>query len=180
MDKPDAAKSKAGVDEFDDVVDEMVKEFRRALVSEDGRPVDTWLQILYGAYHDRFLADNQSVWSNGNLFVPFSLSAFAIYATQSGMGETQFLALALASSALALFWLVNAENHRAFQDKSMARLLAIERVIGLTSTRAKLPDPEDTVNRVLAGRGAVKRMIRFYAFGVPLLWLLLAPSVFMR
>jgi hypothetical protein len=55
------------------------------------------------------------------------------------------------------FWVVIAENHRAFQDKSRAWLIAIEQVIGLDGPEdPKIPAPG--LAGLVTGKGAVQRV----------------------
>jgi hypothetical protein len=127
---------------------------RTALARDVSSGTDEWLRCLYSTYHARFLADNDKIWGNGRVMISFSLSAFGIYAAYR---PTFFgtCVLALASVSLLLVWLVNAETHRAFQNKSLAWLLAIERVVFGDELAVPVKISDDTLNTFLSGkRGA--------------------------
>jgi hypothetical protein len=148
-------------------------ELRTNITTATGVRDDEWLRFLYDNYHKRFLSDNERIWDNGKLMIPFSLAAFGIYANIVYPSWIQLIVLGVASSALSIIWLINAENHRAFQNKSIAWVMAIERLIGLDKIRVvKISD--DELNKKLSGQAVVRRSIRWLSFGVPLVWMLLA------
>jgi hypothetical protein len=131
-----------------------------------------WMRTLYAAYSERFLHDNAQIWANGRIMIPFALSAFGVYVGLRHPSTAHTLLLGFGSSALIAIWLINAENHRAFQNKSMAWIVAIERAIGVTNP---LPPkvPDDPFNRLLSGGAAVQWLIRAFCFAIPLLWLVI-------
>ena len=157
--------------DFDKLVAELEGELRANLGARPSPSLnDEWLGRLYDNYHRRFLADNAQVWGNGRVLVPFSLSAFGVWAALPLRTIPVTAVLAAGSTTLAALWLVNAENHRAFQNKSMAWLVAIERVIGVKlSTPQKISD--GWFNKALSRRAAVQKVIRTFCFGVPLAWI---------
>jgi len=133
---------------------------------------DEWLRTLYENYHKRFLQDNLSIWGNGKVIIPFSLSAFAVFVSLECPSFLQTLILGVASSGLLLLWLVNAENHRAFQNKSLAWMIAIEKTIGLNSALgSKIPDGK--MNRLLSSATIGRRVIRLLCTAVPAAWICL-------
>lgn len=159
-----------------DSIEEMSKqienELKGKITTTRGTRDDVWLRFLYDNYHKRFLSDNERIWDNGKLMIPFSLAAFGIYANIACPSWLQLTVLGIASSALSIIWLINAENHRAFQNKSIAWVMAIERLISLDIRVVKISD--DKLNKILSSRAAVRRSIRWFSFGVPLVWVLLA------
>lgn len=158
---------------FSEAVKEIEGELRQFMDEGDARDKDQWLRTLYDNYHRRFLADNSQIWGNGKIMIPFSLTAFAVYVSLETPTLVEILLLGLASSALIAIWLVNAENHRAFQNKSMAWLVAIERVLGLKEqVPPKLPD--NRLNRLLSRPAAIQTVIRLLACGIPLAWIAVA------
>lgn len=130
-----------------------------------------WLQILYQNYSNRFHSDNDKIWSTGSILIPLSLAGFAAVVSVQNLGWPHVVVLASASIALMLVWLVIAENHRAFQQKSEAWLIAIERTIkleGVGGPKVK----GNFLNSLLTGKGAVQKM-RWYLFvGVFLGWVI--------
>jgi hypothetical protein len=95
-------------------------------------------------------------------------------ASMAQCGLAVFLALGLSSSLVMFPWLVIAENHRAFQNKSFAWLSAIEEAIGI-----EVPPPtkiaegqiaqhltrEETVQRL---RWGLTLLVRVGSRGAPL------------
>lgn len=67
---------------------------------------------------------------------PAVVGGFASLASLDQPSLGQILALAVAGWTIATTWLVIAENHRAFQDHSVAWLRAIERCWGMTRDTA--------------------------------------------
>lgn len=102
------------------------------------------LLSLHGSFATRFAADNAGIWSTGAIFVPAALAApiayFAIANESWGA-----LAVFTTSSVLTISaWLVIAETHRAFQNRSMAVILGIEQALGLSKAfgNPKLIEPD--------------------------------------
>jgi hypothetical protein len=131
-----------------------------------------WLKILYKAFSDRMLSDNERIWRTGAILVPLSLSAFAALVSLKELQPWQVLVLGSASSALLWCWLIIAENHRAFQQKSEAWLVAIQETIGIEkSGGAKVKG--NMPNRFLTFRAAVQWMRWVLAVGVTGAWIVL-------
>lgn len=101
-------------------------------ISERG----AWLRTIYEGRSQRFLQDNQTVWRTGAIMVPVSFGALIVPFEHPIISSVEFFALAVASILVLFFWIWIVENHRAFQDKSMATMIAIERAI------LKYRDPE--------------------------------------
>lgn len=158
-------------DSIEEISKQIENKLKGKIITTGGTRDDEWLRFLYDNYHKRFLSDNERIWDNGKLMIPFSLAAFGIYANIDCPSWVQLTVLGIASSALSILWLINAENHRAFQNKSIAWVMAIEKLIGLDIRVVKISD--DNLNRILSSRAAVRRSIRWFSFGVPLVWVLL-------
>jgi hypothetical protein len=118
---------------------------------------DEWLRTLYERYTDRFIHDNNRIWTTGSIMIPISLAAFGALPMIACPKLIHLVILGLASVTLIVSWLVIAENHRAFQEKSMAWIAAIERAIGIEDIAPpKLQG--NRLNRLLTFSGAVQKM----------------------
>lgn len=139
------------------IISKMVEDQRK-----QGRDPNDWLQTLYQNYANRFVLDNGRIWSTGSILIPLSLAGFAAVVGLSDPRWPHVVVLMFASTAIMFIWLVIAENHRAFQQKSEAWLAAIERTIKLEGVGG--PKVKDNLgNRLLTGKGAVQSM-RWYLF----------------
>jgi len=87
-----------------------------------------WLRLLHARYSDRFTRDNDRIWTIANIFIPLSLAGL-VSLKEATVGST--ILLGFGSIGLIYFWMLFAENHRAFQNKSQAVVDAIESYIGL-------------------------------------------------
>ena len=101
-------------------------------------PKNEWLRALYAAYTERFLSDNNRIWSTGAIMIPLSLAPFAILPAITKLQDIHFWVLSLASITVYLAWLVIADGHRQFQDKSVAWIAAIEQSIGIDAGSPKV------------------------------------------
>jgi hypothetical protein len=143
-----------------------------AKLQAEGKDPNDWLKTLYTAFLNRMLSDNERIWRTGAILVPLSLSAFAALAAMRDFASWKVLVLGSASSALLWCWLIIAENHRAFQQKSEAWLVAIQETVGFE--RAGGPKVQgNALNRVLIFSGAVQWMRWGLAVGVTAAWLVL-------
>lgn len=137
-----------------------------------GKDPDDWLKTLYTAFANRMLSDNERIWRTGAILVPLSLSAFAALVAMNPLSPWKVAVLGAASSALLWFWLVIAENHRAFQQKSEAWLLAIQETVGFE--RAGGPKVRgNALNQFLIFPAAIQGMRRVLAAGVTAAWIVL-------
>ena len=123
-------------------VEEIKKQLLEALASRTAGLDHAWLRTLYTNYTQRFLADNENITRTAAIMIPASLAAFAILPYVRDVPE--LLTLAFASSALIVLWLFIAENHRAFQNKAYAWIIAIQEILGL----AGIPDAKLADNRL--------------------------------
>jgi len=112
------------------------------------------LTTLYQEYSKRFIADNNRIWTTAASMVPLSFGAFAILASLSKPSLGQVIALPIIGWLLMTVWLIIAENHRAFQDRSISWLLAIERAWDVP------PDEQRTKPGLLVRPGLI-RLMRF-------------------
>lgn len=146
------------------------EELAKVAVNADGERDDEMLRFLYENYHNRFLQDNKQIWDNGKIMVPFSLSAFGVYANLSSPSCGVTLILAIASFALSLIWLINAENHRAFQNKSFVWMRAIERIFVGPNIKVPFKISDDDLNEKLSSPAAVNITIRWFTVAVFVGW----------
>lgn len=132
-----------------------------------------WLKLIYENRLQRFLHDNDRIWSSGALLLPLSLAPFLVLPSIRHPRVGHFAILGLASSILILAWLVIAESHRRYQTRSFETLKAIERHVGLhLPAAAGAPDLRGIprLTRPLGARWA-RRSI---ALSVPVLWIVAA------
>jgi hypothetical protein len=96
---------------------------------------------LHEQYTQRFLSDNNRIWTSGALFVPLSFAPFAVLVTvrQAMSHPLALILLAIPSIFLLLFWNVTADGHRRFQEQSASWTDAIERAMGVGPPKLKAP-----------------------------------------
>ena len=144
--------------EFRTAVEKLKVEIRDHMVSKLGRKnldKDQWLRTLYDSYNKRFLSDNNRIWTTGSIMIPLSLAGFAALPTLQCPPFISLLSLALASTAVIVSWLLIAENHAAFQEKSLAWIIAIEETVGLKNTGgAKITS--NLINRIFTFKAGVQ------------------------
>lgn len=141
----------------------------QAAKGEDGHK---WLQVLYNSYLQQFLSDNNRIWATGEWMISLSLAPFvAIPTLKSPFLLAKLVALAIPSVVLVWVWLVIAENHRGFQEKSREWLFAIEELLGVD----KPGGPKASGSLVKPGR--VRTMRWVLAFGISILWALIFISI---
>lgn len=95
---------------------------------------DEWLSRLYEYYTARFLSDNCRIWKTGSIMIPLSFAPLAILPSIPSPQLIHYVILGLASIVIYIVWLLIADNHRAFQNKSMPWIKAIENTIDLVNT----------------------------------------------
>ncbi|MFZ2444773.1 MAG: hypothetical protein WAW37_00305 [Syntrophobacteraceae bacterium] len=166
-------KKDAPENEFDKNIDDIKKILSDLDIKENG----DWLRSIYISYKDRFISDNNRIWTTAAIIVPLSFSPLVFLPKLNNMNIVYFIALALASLSLMLFWLLTAEAHRSFQNKSMTWLIAIEEIIlgvkdedvkGGPIRKSKVADPIPTwlpkmIRQLLESNRTVQR-IRWRAF----------------
>ena len=155
-------------DRFEDCVQNLENKLAGAL-AENG---ESWLRTLYEHYTQTFLSDNARIWGTGSIMIPLALAPFVVLPTIASPTVFHLLVLAFASSSLMISWLVIAENHRAFQEKSRAWLVAIERIIGLRDT-GPLKIRQRGLNSILTSTGAIQVVRWGLALPTVLAWILI-------
>lgn len=161
-------------------VPETVAEFRQKIQEElvrafgpfqpkRGEKVEI-TQLLYTTYFERFLNDNNKIWSTGNIFIPLSLAGLL---SLNSLALPYTCLLALGSMALMRFWVLVAENHRAFQTHAQTIMEAIEGYMGPTIKPGKLA-PHRSIEHKLFGKPLFTvQNIRWQMFAsVCVIWLL--------
>jgi hypothetical protein len=128
-----------------------------------------WLRTLYEVNSAKFISNNGTIWSTGALMIPVSFAAFALPIQAKITSGWAMMLLAFASTWILLTWIVIAENYRAFQNKSVAIMTAIEAHVGLDFGSPKLNDLKHL--RWVAGRGAIRKMRWILLFLLILGWL---------
>lgn len=116
-----------------------------------------WLRFLHQRYTERFLKDNDRIWTVSSIFIPLSLAGLA------SIKEGNFIStllLGMGSIGLIDFWFKSAEKHRATQEKNRTVFEAIELHIGLDSNVVPLEGKWATY-KVYKGRQIVRRLVIF-------------------
>jgi hypothetical protein len=128
----------------------------------------TVLATIYEMRVSRFLADNNRIWTTAASMIPLSLGAFVVLASIDKPSRLQVILFPLAGWILMSVWLVIAEKHRIFVDKSLEVIRGIERIWGLQE-----PQPREAVgNRLtrwafyLFASNEIVRKMRFTLWGL--------------
>jgi hypothetical protein len=109
-----------------------------------------WLRAIYQAQLQKFLHDNDRIWSSGSLLVPLSLAPFLALTRIDHLEDTHFVFFGFASSILMALWLVIGERHRQLQERSVRRLEEIEEhVVGWKPSSRKVLFRAQWARRVL-------------------------------
>ncbi len=159
---------------FDATVEYLVKCLQKMSQTqiEKGDDPDIWLEILYQHYSERFTEDNNKIWTTASILIPISLAGFGAVATINQPSITQVVILMFASIALFTIWLVIAENHRAFQQKNQAWVVAIERIIGVEDrTGAKILT--NFLNKLLTKKFGVQTAYWILYLGILICWVII-------
>jgi hypothetical protein len=98
-------------------------------VIEEKAVSDEWLLRLHESYTERFLADNERIWSTASLFIPLSLATFPAYFALDERTLQLAGTFGAVSVALVTFWYLIAEKHKTFQNRSYDVVRAIETII---------------------------------------------------
>lgn len=151
---------------------EVLKSMIKTRTAKGEKDPEKWLEILFKHYSDRMLTDNERIWRTGALFVPVSLAAFAALSSIKCLHFWHIILLAVPSSLLMWAWIVIAENHRAFQQKSEAWLIAIQKLIDLDAPVAVKVIAGGLEGRVTK-KGAVQRMRWTLLFMVIISWIII-------
>lgn len=116
----------------------------QTMVAYQEENANAWLQTLHQHYSNRFSEDNEKIWTAGSIMIPVSLAAIAAYVGLENPTKWDGVLLGAGSTILLGLWVLIAENHRRFQDKSKAWLDAIGQIIMLVNTGG--PKIGDTVS----------------------------------
>ncbi len=151
----------------------VLKEMRDSKIL-DAQSYNMWLLQLHKHYTDRMLSDNERIWRTGAIFVPVALGAFgALVALKSPVSWWHILVLGLPSTLLLLLWLVIADNHRAFQQKSEACFQAIEEELGLFTIKIPSKAQSKGYDRFVTFPQAIQKSRWWLAFAVAAFWVVL-------
>jgi hypothetical protein len=132
-----------------------------------------WLLRLHEHFAKRWVSDNARIWQTGAIFIPVALAAFVpLTALKGPVLWWHIVVLGLPSTGLLWLWLLVAENHRAFQQKSEAWLFAIEEARGFYSRHAPNKFPSAGQHPYVFPR-AVQKAIWVLPFAVGTMWVLL-------
>lgn len=108
-------------------IEELTAAFKAAFPEGEAR--QSWLQQIYSARSSRFSAENTGIWGTGAVMIP---TAFGLFVFAAGM-DVSFpfptVTIAILSVAVMFAWIVTAEQYRAFQNKSVAVLRAVENLV---------------------------------------------------
>jgi hypothetical protein len=116
-------------EEMDRLQEKLHVKIQESIVKiQDEHEKNEWLRHLHTRYSERFLKDNDRIWAIGNIFIPISLAGL-VYLPNATIYTV--VPLGLASMAVIFFWIMFAENHRAFQNYHISVVKAIEKTVGL-------------------------------------------------
>jgi hypothetical protein len=90
---------------------------------------DEWARHLHASYLNRFISDNNRIWSTASIFIPLSLAAFPALFSLKSPTVPDAIVLAAVSTILLFFWFAVAERHRTFQDHYIRTVIAIEKKV---------------------------------------------------
>jgi|GEM_PF-4250374 len=128
--------------EYTAFVDSLTEQLKSGLAAQTTDKTDAkhnmWLQVIYEQRTQRFINDNNKIWTTGSIFIPLSLAGLAGF---KDLTPASITLLGVGSVLLMFFWVLIADNHRAFQTKSHAITEAIEAHIGIDCGHAKLGKP---------------------------------------
>lgn len=137
-------------------------------LAQDKEHGSKWLQLLYSSYLQRFLSDNNRIWSTGQLMIPLALAPItAIPALGVDPAIPRLVFLAIPSTTLIWLWLVIAENHRAFQENSQEWLGEIEKVL-----KVRKPGPDKKLGGALVKPGRIRQVRWWLGYGLTAFWIL--------
>jgi hypothetical protein len=132
-----------------------VTEIEDELKKTPGVSHDVLLHV-YDARLQRYLSDNNRIWTTGALLIPLSLAGVALLSARAHPTIPQRIVVGAGSVLLILVWNIFADHHRGFQSRSEAWITAIEHHLGLPeikgTNKAQMPRwstlwPLETVQR---------------------------------
>jgi hypothetical protein len=151
-----------------EIVKGYLEEFSKSQEEKNQDP-NQWLRTIYEHHSELFLANNNKIWTTASVLIPLSLAGFVAIASLDDLDLYHVQVLMFASISLILIWLVIAENHRAFQQKDEAWLVAIERIIKIEDkTGSKVQS--NFFNRLLTYKAAVQISYWILFVGILIVW----------
>lgn len=130
--------------------------FDHLYVVEADRRTDI-LIALHSQYMQRFLSDNNRIWQTAATMIPLSLGSFVALATLDHPSRWQVALFATAGWILITVWVVIADNHRKFAERSEQYLKEIEGIWKvIPPSRSKAP-PDHVIERLTAKKGRVRQ-----------------------
>ncbi len=85
-----------------------------------------WLRHFHASYTERFLSDNQRIWTTASILVPVALAAFPAFFATDGRGTLKAAIFGGFSILVMAFWHVIAERHRYYQKRAYNVVSGIE------------------------------------------------------
>ncbi len=89
----------------------------------------SWVETFYKSRTDRFIAENNKIWTTGRIFIPISIAIFGVYATLEGPTLKQLGILASISIILLVIWEMISITHKRFQTAHEQWLTRIDKVM---------------------------------------------------
>ena len=146
-----------------------LKNFSISLKDLSDEAKKEWLPLLHKQYGERFLKDNDRIWTVTSLFIPLSLAGLG--ALREGRIH-EVAALGFGSIALACFWYLVCEKHRKFQDDGLKVLTEIEKIIGVESPKIPLDRRNEGTGLVgLLRNISIKDGRRYMLFFIIITWI---------
>lgn len=102
---------------------------REVVARELGSLTVETLWRLHSSYVQRYLADNERIWSTASLLVPLALAAFPLLVTLDEPSWRQSVVFGAASISVMYLWLAIANAHKAYQNRSYHVIRAIESLL---------------------------------------------------
>jgi hypothetical protein len=123
-----------------------------------------WLKLLYQQYTQRFINDNNKIWTVNTIFIPLCLAGLLSIKDLSPFNTAL---LGAGSIMLMWFWVIVAESHRAFQNRSQAIVEEIERHINFDIDWGPKLDPHKSI---LPPSRSVQRIRWNMLYAVIIIW----------
>jgi hypothetical protein len=88
-----------------------------------------WMLDLHRDYTQRFVSDNNRIWTTGSIFVGIALAGFGFVVRATPINPLVLAVVGFVSFLLLYVWNLIADRHREFQDRSFVWIQAIERML---------------------------------------------------
>lgn len=157
------------MEEYDRIVKEIRDELKK-IKKNDDVSYEAWLKTLFEHHSNRHSMDNERIWKIGEIFIPLALTPLALLTQIENITLWHIYILAFSSITLIWSWLLIAENHRSFWQKSQAWMDAIQQIIGI---KKKGPSKVkgNFLNRILTFKGAVQYMRFLITILITCIWI---------